>query len=337
MGSFGGESLARLRTMIDGYQISQVIAVMADLGIADVLATGSQSAATIAAQTGADRNALTRLLHALASVDLVRHEGEDVFALTEMGSLLRGDDPSAVRAIAIHAGQPAMWAAWSHLLHSVQTGEPAFPHVHGTGVWEYRARHDDVGRVFAAAMAASPDVAEAIVRAYDFAATKIIVDVGGGTGGLLASILARRPDANGILLEQPEVAVEARVALDAAGGGERCAVVAGDFFATVPAGGDLYILKGVLHDWSDERAAQILAHCRRAMDQHATLLVIEGMIDDGANAFTRFMDLHMLVIHGGRERTGDDFARLFGHAGFLLRRMLPTETGLTILEAVPRS
>lgn len=178
-------------------------------------------------------------------IDLVRYEGENVFELTDMGSLLYRSHGHLARNAAIHAGQPYLWAAWSHLLYSILTGEPAFPRVHGMGVWDYRTRHASAGRIFAEAMGSSEEVAPAtddsvlatVIDAYDFGQANVVVDIGGGHGALLASILTRYPSIAGILLETPDVTDRARAVLDGAGVGHRCTFVDGNFLQRVPPGG----------------------------------------------------------------------------------------------------
>lgn len=330
-----GVLAGRLRSMIDAYQISQAIVVVAVLGVYDALADGPRSAGAIAQEVGVHPGALARLLHAAAAVGLLTHEGGEIFALTPLGHRLRRDDPDSVRAWAVHAGHPSMWAAWGHLLESVRSGESAFPKAHGTDVWDYRARHADAGQAFDEAMDASHDVAGAIVRGYHFGDAGCVVDVGGGYGSLLAAILVRHPALHGILLERPEVADRAGSALARAGVEGRCAVVPGDFFTGVPTGGGVYLLKGVLHDWDDDHARRILISCRRHMTPGSKLLVIERLVEDDADASARFMDLHMLVVHGGVERSSAGFARLLTSAGFALPRVIPTEAGLAILEVIP--
>ncbi|MGH2532076.1 MAG: methyltransferase [Thermomicrobiales bacterium] len=328
---------AQLHRMIDGYQVAQAIAVAATLGIADLVADGPKTSKELARITGAHPRALHRLLRALASVDVFTQDNDGRFAMTPLAEGLRGDIPGSLRAWAIHAGQPYMQAAWAHLHYSVTTGEPAFPHVHGVSSWQYRQQHPTAGQVFDEAMGASAHDATDIVHAYDFGAVDRVVDVGGGHGALIAAILTTYPNVRGTLFDQPHVVDGAAPTLHAAGVADRCAVVAGDFFDEVPASGDLYILKGVIHDWDDDSASRILRTCRRAMTAERTLLLIEQIIpiDDKAGASAYFMDLHMLVIHGGVERTADDLAALLASAGLRQTRVVPTKTGLNLIEAVP--
>ncbi len=330
---------ARLRAMIDGYQISQAIAVAARLGIADRLAEGPRSVVELAETTGSHPGSLLRLMRALAAVGVFTEarEGGERFGLTVLGEGLRSDVAGSSRAVAIHAGQGYMWAAWGELLHSVRTGEAAFRHVHGMSAWEYRERHSDAGEVFDRAMAATvDDVAAAIVDSYDFTDAGLIVDVGGGRGGLLAAILSACPGVRGVLFDRPRVLVEAGAVLEEAGVLDRCDVEAGDFFDGVPGGGDLYVLKGVIHDWGDGDAGRILGSCRRAMTAGTKLLVIDQVVpeDREPQPFTLFMDLHMMVIHGAEERTEGAYVTLLESAGFRLERVVPVLGAMMVMEAV---
>jgi SAM-dependent methyltransferase len=336
----GGEERARLRAMIDGYQVSQAVAVAATLGIADLLAAGPRSVAELAGVTGTHRQSLRRLMRALAAVGVFAEVGEggERFGLTALGEGLRSDVPGSSRAVAIQAGQWYIWAAWSELLHSVRTGEPAFRHVHGVSAWAYRERHPAAGEIFDRAMAVTAaEVAAAIVGSYGFADAGCVVDVGGGRGGLLAAILAACPGVRGVLFDRSQVVVEAEAVLREADVLERCSVEAGDFFAGVPGDRDLYLLKGVIHDWDDADAGRILRSCRRAMGPGSKLLVIEQVVpvDRAPEPFTLFMDLHMMVIHGAAERTEEEFAALLESAGFRLERVVPVLGAMMVLEAVP--
>ncbi|MEA2526694.1 MAG: hypothetical protein QOF73_3921 [Thermomicrobiales bacterium] len=278
MAGLDRDARTQLRTMIDGYQVSQAIAVAATLGIADLLADGPRGVEEVARATGAHPRSLLRLLRALAAVGVfVEVEGEGgVFGLTPIASGLRSDMGHSQRAAAMQAGEPGMWAAWGQLLHSVMTGESAFRYVHGMGAWEYRERNPVAGQLFDRAMLmAAQEVAAAIVAAYSFAEVECEVDVGGGRGVLLAEILAVYPNVRGVLFDQGHVVEAAESVLRAGGVLDRCAIEAGDFFDTVPEGGDVYVLKGVIHDWEDEDARRILESCRRVTRPGNRLLVIE--------------------------------------------------------------
>lgn len=221
------------------------------------------------------------------------------------------------------------------MMHSVRTGETAFPSVHGQSVWEYRAAHPEEGAIFDAAMTAlSKDVAAGVVAAYDFAPFSRAVDVGGSQGAFIGAILAANPALRGVVFDQPHVVAGAKPELDRLGAADRCEVVGGDFFDEVPPG-NLLLLKAILHDWDDARARTILQNCRRALASSGKILVVERVLfapNDGLDA--KFADLNMLVGANGQERTADEFASLFASAGFLLTRVLPTPTRMVIVEGI---
>ena len=328
---------AALRRLVNGYQVSQAIHVVAVLGVADRLAGGARSSDELAAATESHPDALYRLLRALAAVGVLREEPGRRFALTPLGECLRADAPQPVGPWASFAMAKPQWEAWGALLHSVRTGENAFRHIHGEDVWAYRARHLDAGAVFDRAMTGMTRLGtEAVLAAYDFSRFATIVDVAGGHGALLAAILVRYPHVRGVLFDQPHVIAGAAEVLREAGMRERCEVVGGSFFESVPEGGDAYVLKQIVHDWEDAEAAAILRACRRAVGPGGRLLVIErdlGAANERPEA--KQMDLQMLVSAGGRERTRDQYAALFAAAGFRLVGVTPTAGDLCIVEAAP--
>lgn len=227
-----------LYRMTNAYQISQAIHVAATLGIADLLKDGPRGVDDLTAATGTNASALYRLLRALASVGIFV-EGDGHFGLTPLAEYLRSDVPASVRAWAMMIGRPYAWSTWAHLLDSVRTGEPAFPEIYGTSVWEYRAAHPEESAIFDAAMnTLSTAAVAAVVRSYDFSAMRLLVDVGGGQGEMLAGILAANPSLRGILLDQPHVVAGAAPLLERAGVADRCQVVGGSFVEQVPLGAD---------------------------------------------------------------------------------------------------
>jgi hypothetical protein len=319
-----------LRRLANGYQVTQAIHVAATLGIADRLRDGARDSDALARETGTHAPSLHRVLRALASVGVL-HEGADGrFALTAIGECLRSDADEPVGAWAAFVGRPYHWQAWGALLHGVRTGENAFRSVHGTDVWDYRAAHPEEGAIFDAAMTDIMRRANAhLLAAYDFGRFGTVADVGGGRGAFLSAILAANPGMRGILFDQPHVVAEAVV-------GERCAVVAGSFFDTVPEGADAYVLKAVLHDWEDEDAVRILRRCRAAMPPGGALLVVErdlGGPNEAADA--KLSDLNMMVGAGGRERTAPEFAALFAAGRFALHSATPSAIGLSVFEGRP--
>jgi O-methyltransferase domain/Dimerisation domain len=329
--------LAELMRLINGYQVSQAIHVAATLGIADLLKDGPRRSEDLATTTGCHGRSLYRLLRALAAIGVFHEDSEQRFALTAMGECLRTDVANSAVGWAAFVGRPYVWQAWASLVHSVRTGENAFRHLHGTDVWHYRAEHPEDAAIFNRAMTAIARASvDAVVGSYDFAGLGCIVDVAGGHGALLAGILRAHPAAHGILFDQPHVVVGADALLGEAGVAERCEVVGGSFFDAVPAGGDAYILKSILHDWDDEPAAAILATCRRAMSPPAKLLVVEHLIAPPNEVpEAKFSDLNMMVSPGGEERTREEFATLFAAAGFRLAATVPTGTRLSVIEARP--
>jgi hypothetical protein len=328
---------AALGRLVNGYQVSQAIFVAATLGIADLIGSGSRTSDEIAAATDADPRSLYRLLRALAAVGVFHEEDDRRFSLTELGEGLRSEASQSVAGWAAFVGRPAHWQSWGDLLHSVRTGEGAFEHVHGTDVWTYRAGHPEEGAVFDGAMRTlSRRAARALVEAYDFGPFAVVVDVGGGNGTLLAELLPAYPEMQGVLFDQPQVVAGAEDVLRGAGVADRCRVVGGSFFDTVPEGGDAYVLKAIIHDWEDAEALAILRTCRAAIRDGGVLLLIERELGSpNADPQAKLSDLNMLVGPGGRERTLEEFETLLAEAGFRLTGATPTEAGLSVIEAIP--
>jgi hypothetical protein len=325
-----------LRRLVNGFQVTQAIHVAAVLGIADLLIDGPRSSDDLAAVTASHPQALYRLLRALASVGVFREEADRRFALTDLGACLRSDAPESVGGWAAFVGEPYQWQAWGALLHSVRTGENAFRHVHGVDSWTYRARHPALSASFDRAMTdLSRQVSAAVLAAYDFGRFGCIVDVGGGNGAFLAAILATYPGTRGVLFDQPHVVNGAGPMLAATGVADRCEIVGGSFFEAVPAGGEAYLLKAILHDWEDTPSVQILRTCRQAMAVGTSLLVVERELGEpNQNPDAKFSDLNMLVGPMGQERTPDDYAALFTAAGFRFVAFTPSSVGTGVYEGV---
>jgi len=328
---------AVLLDMVNGFKVSQALHAVATIGIADLLKNGPRSSGDLAAATGTHEGSLYRLLRALASIGVLREGSDRRFALTPLGECLQSDAPEPIGPWAVFVGQPEYWQAWGHLLDSVRTGGHAFRRAHGMSTWEYYERNPEAGAAFDHAMTSrSRRQANAVLDAYDFAQFACVVDVGGGRGALLAEILAKHHSVRAVLFDQPHVVAGAERLLRAYGVADRCQVVGGNFFATVPSGGDAYVLKFILHDWEDERATAILRNCRRAIGPNGRLLVIESEISPpNEGAAGKFLDLTMLVHTGGRERTHDEWAALFATAGFRLVGATPSHAQVSIIEGVP--
>lgn len=329
-----------LRRMIVGYRLSRAISVAAELGIADLLAASPRDAGELAQATGTHAGALYRVLRLLASEGVFRERDDGRFELTALAEPLRSDAPASLRQRAIFDGLPCNWLPWGSLLHSVTTGEPAFPATFGSSFFEYLRQHPADAAAFDALMAEQTRPwSRAVLAAYDFSAAGTIVDVGGGYGALLAAILAAHAHVRGILLDLPHVVERARPLL-ADADADRCTVVAGDFFDAVPAGGDTYLLKNILHDWDDERCVTILRNCRKAISAAGRLLVVEVIIPSGRGHrhvphYGHYFDLNMLVHLTGRERDEAEYRKLFDAAGFELSRVIETAADVSVLDARP--
>ena len=324
--------------MISGCFVSQAISVAATLGIADLLNAGPQSPTELAQQTGTHAPSLYRLLRALAGVGIFIEDEEGRFALTPLAALLRQNVPSSLHAPAAMIRSKLQWPTLGDLLYSVQTGECAFEHIFGIGLWEYTQQDEQENTIFHAAMSSfSTTEVDAIRNAYNFSSFSTLVDIAGGHGKLLAAILQAYPTLQGILFDLPHVAQQAEELLGEAGVAQRSQALGGDMFVSIPAGCDAYIMKTVIHDWDDEQAITLLKNCHQAMPSHARLLLVTRVIEP-ANIpdAGKFMDLNMLITLGGRERTATEFTALLDAAGLVLARIIPTQSALNILECFKR-
>jgi hypothetical protein len=324
-----------LLQMMTGYWVSQALYVAAKLGVADLLAEGPRSVEALAVATQTDAPSLHRVMRALASVGVFTEARPRTFALTPLAALLRTEAPDSMRALAIMYAEE-QYRAWGDVLYSVRTGTTAFEKQFGTSYFAYLAQHPEADRVFNEAMTGGvAQIVGAVLEAYDFSPFTTVVDVGGSYGTMLAAILRHHPATHGILFDQPHVVAAAGEQLAMAGVAERCTTVGGDFFVEVPAGGDAYVLAQILHDWDDEHSVAILRQCRRAMPAYGKLLVVELVLPPGEEPFFgKWLDLHMLVLLGARERTATEYEALFRAAGFTLGRVVPTTAGPSIVEGI---
>ena len=320
-------------------RLQQALSVAASLGVPDVLADGPIGVAEIAGAIAASEDTLYRLLSTLAAGGILHERDERRFELTEVGALLRSDVPGSRRAWAILNGTPYVREAWSNLEHSIRTGENAFAALHGEDVWAWRAARPDESAAFDRAMAGnSGPVAQAVAEAFDFGSLGTLVDVGGGSGTLIAAILRRHPTLRGILFDQPHVAGSeaTRALLQREGVADRCETVAGSFFESVPAGAGGYLMKWILHDWDDDDAIRILRTIRSAASPTSRLFVVELVIGaPNEDLASRILDLHMLVMPGGRERTDGQWRSLFERGGWRLAEVRPTATLFRVLVGSP--
>jgi hypothetical protein len=327
---------AQLMEMIFSPVPAQALSVAAQLGVADWLKDQAKSADELAPALGVKTRPLYRLLRALASVGVFAEDASGRFHLTPLAEALRSDAPDSVRDFAIYFGADWHRRVYGELGYSVQTGQPAFEKIYGKPFFDYLAENPGPARDFNNAMTShSAADSAAVVNAYDFTGINKLVDVGGGHGALLAAILAKNPQMNGVLFDAPHVVVGANDILAAHGVIGRCETVGGDFFASVPAGGDAYIMMHIIHDWDDERALTILKNCHQAMTENGRLLVVEIVISEGnAPSLGKFLDLAMLVLVNSFERTAAEYSALFAQAGFKLTRIVPTASAHSVIEAV---
>jgi hypothetical protein len=330
-------SVETLTDMITAYRLSQLIYVAARLGIADFLADGPKRSEELAALAGVHPHALYRVLRALASNGIFTETEDRSFALTPLAAPLQTGVAGSVRGVAMMQNQEPRWRAWGELLYSVKTGKSAFEHIYGMSNWEYYAQNPDLFEAFSEGMAElTRQTIPAIVTAYDFAGRERIVDVGAGRGHLMAAILAQHPVLRGVIVELPALIDSARKVLETAGVAARCELVAGDYFASVPRGGDVYVLKSIIHGMDEANALRLLRNCRQSMVDGGRLLVIQVIVPPGnAPARIKMSDLLHLVSGGGQERTEAEYRALFDVAGFKLIGVYPTAAAFSILEGTP--
>lgn len=324
-----------MMNLIVGKWVSQAISVAAEFGFADLLQNGTKSAAELARAADASEDGVYRLLRALAGIGLLVESRGRRFRLTPLGHLLRSDAPQSTRGFARFVGHESVWRPWGELRHSIRTGAPAFDRLFGMSVFEYLGDTPEAAAIFHSAMTSlSTMESKAVVAAYDFSGIGTLADIGGGQGLLVTTVLKANRKMKGILFDLPHATAGADALLQEQGVANRCQVVAGDFFGSVPDGADAYMMKHIIHDWDDERAIQILRGCHRAMRPGTRLLVIDVVIDSaGAGQYGHLLDLEMLALTPrGRERTKAEFRDLLTQAEFRFRRVVPTDGYLSIVE-----
>lgn len=322
------------KQMFGGSWITQGIWVAAELGIADLLTDGPRTAGELAEKTLTHGNALYRVLRALASVGMFAEDAHGRFSLTPLADLLRTDASASQRPFAIMMGAE-FHEAWGELLHSVRTGEPGFEKRFGVPFFQYMTERPERGKIYDAAMTGvHGGETEPMLDAYDFSPFQTVIDIGGGNGLVLAAILQRHPTVKGILFDLPAVVDRARTIISGLGLSNRCQIVGGDFFSSVPVGGDAYVMRHIIHDWDDNEAVAILRNCRAAMNPEGRILVVETVIPPANEpCFGKWLDLMMLVV-GGRERTEEQYRRLFLEAGLELNSIVSTTQEISVIEGV---
>lgn len=319
--------------MATGYWISQAIYVAAKLGIADCFRNGPRSCCELADLTESDELALARLMRALSSVGIFTMNRDGRFDLAPMGSALQTGIPGSLRYMVITLGE-LHYQAWGNLLYSVKTGATAFDNMFGTKLFQHLKQNGDASNTFHNAMTDfSALVSYAVLLAYDFSEIHTLVDVGGGHGQFLRTVLQINPQMKGIVFDEECVIEHAKEHINGDASTGRCSLVAGDFFESVPAGADAYVLCGVIHDWDDDHSIAILSNCHRAMSDASRLLIVESVVSTGnQTCFSKFLDLNMMIMSGGRERSRDEFCTLFAAAGLELTGIFPTAAPLSVIE-----
>jgi len=321
----------QLRAMVTGYRLSAALNVAADLGISDLLVGGPRTIDDLAATTGTDPDTLRRLLHALATIGVYDERSDGSFANTDLGEGLRSDVPDSVRPLARTLNSPGLWGAWGHLGHSVRTGENAFRAKHGVDPWTHRQGAPEENAIFNQTMTMQTSViAPAVAEVCDLSGLSTVVDVGGGEGILLEAVLTRHPHLTGTLFDREHVVGAEPASSDLSA---RWSAVSGSFFDAVPAA-DAYLLKSILHDWPDQECVDILATCRRGLRPGGVVLVIETLLGrPGFEAEAAFLDINMLVMPGGRERTEQQYGALLDAAGLRLDAVADTPARMSVLHA----
>lgn len=326
----------QMMQMIAGFWVSRAVYAAASLGIADLLNDGPRTVEQLAIATSTLPRPLYRLLRALASVGVFAERADGSFELTPIAGTLRTDAPDTLRAFAISELGQSHYPAWGELIHSLRTGAPSFDHVHGMPVFEWFGQNPDRAATFNRSMGElSVVVQAAVLEAYDFAdCGPTIVDVGGGHGAFLSGILKEHPSLRGIVFDSPAVVSGATPILAKSGLAQRCATAAGDFFQAVPAGGDTYVMKHIIHDWDDAKCRTILGNCRKVMKPGGRVLIVDQVLPPGNEpSIGKFTDLVMMIMPGGAERTAAEFEKLITESGLKFRRIVSTKSLVSVIEA----
>jgi hypothetical protein len=323
-----------------GYIVSAALQTAVKLGIPDRLIDGPRGVADLASATGTNEDALYRVLRALTTVNVFQEVAPRTFGLTPISEVLRSDKPGA-HDMALWISSPLHFRVYSNAMHSVKTGQPAVEKAVGMPAFEYLAREPELSEIFNNAMTSfSAMIIPAVLEAYDFSGIDVLVDVAGGHGAVLTSILQRYPKMRGIVMDLEHVIAGARPKIEAMKLQDRCEAVAGDFFKAVPSGGDAYIMKHIIHDWDDERASVILRNIKTALagKPRGRVILLEAVVQSTTGPdFVKLLDLEMLMMPGGRERTAEEFKALFEKSGFELTKIVPTKSPFSVIEGRPRA
>jgi hypothetical protein len=327
----------QLIQMGNAFWVSRLVYAAAKLGLADQLEGGPKSAAELSDATNTHAPSLHRLLRTLASLGILTERDAQRFALTPLGEALKTGAPGGARSSVLTFGSEWQSGAWKEIMHSLETGESGMEKAWNMPLFDHLAQHPEEAALFSEAMVGfHGDEPPAVAAAYDFSQFETIVDLGGATGNLLSAILTRHARLCGVLFDRAHVVNEAPAFLAKRGVAERVNIVAGDFFETVPGGGDAYLLSHIIHDWNEEQCLTILGHCRKVMKPSSRLIIIESVLPDGDTPHPgKLLDMVMLVLTGGQERTEAEYSALLDKAGFRLTSVVDTASAVSLVEAVP--
>ena len=338
-GLAASEDAEQIRRLATGYIPAALLGVVIELGIPDLLAEKTKPVSDLAAATHTNDHALYRMLRTLSSFGIFTESSGRRFSLTSAGRYLRSDVPDSLRGYMRWVTNSFLFQNYADLMYSAQTGQPAVDHLFGKPLFSHLQTSPELSRIFNDGMTSfSQMVSTALLQAYDFSGIKVIADLGGGQGALLAAILQKYPSMQGLLLEQEYVLEEARKHFQESGLAGRSGTMAVDFFQSVPTGADAYLMKSIIHDWDDQRAGVILKNCREALRnvEPARLILVEAIVPEGSDPhMSKLTDMQMLVLAGGRERTREEFQQLLARSGFRMTAVLPTRSFVSVVEAVP--
>lgn len=327
----------RVMQMANGFALSSALYAVTKLDIPDLLAHGARPVSELAAATGSNEDALYRVLRSLAMAGVFTETTGRTFVLTPVSEVLRSDSRNSAREIVLWLGNRFHFHVWAELSYSLKTGKPAVEHLYGKPAFEAIESLPDVAHDFNTGMTCmSRQLAPAVIAAYDFSGIDTLMDVAGGHGFILCEILTRYPQLKGILFDMPSVVEDPKCAQCLLNVNHRCRTIAGNFFEHIPSGADAYYMQHIIHDWDDEPALKILGNCREALhgQKNGKLLVVDSVVPQGPEPhFSKLLDLEMLLMPGGRERTEREFHALFAKAGFEITRMVPTHRPDSVIEA----
>jgi multifunctional cyclase/dehydratase/O-methyltransferase len=326
----------RLLMMMTSKWVSASLYAVAKLGVADALIAGARTVEDLATGLACQPEMLRRVMRVMACYGVFAEQADGRFGNSPSSECLRSDLPGSLRAMAIWSGEEATWQPYAHIVHTMRTGQPAFEKIHGQPVFEWLEGQNEINDVFDSAMTTFTELSvEEIVSDYDFSRFGVIADLGGGRGQLLTTVLAAHSEARGILFDRPQVIAKAIDSLDPAVR-DRLDLAGGDFFVSVPPDADVYVMRTVLHDWDDNECTRILGSIRKEMigRPQARLLILDAVISPGNSwDLGKLIDIEMMIITGGRERSADEWRKLLARSGFHIEAIIPTSLPLSLIEA----